>query len=208
MSDERAGAGGQGALASAVRWLLWANAAIAAIAIAIVILWLRGFDSFGTDAAEQAFAWAEFGLFVGTAIAFLVWLYRAKANARALGAGDMMVSPGWAVGWYFVPLANLVMPFTTMRELWQASARPRDWQLAPGSPVIPVWWACWLGSSITGNAAFLFRLQQDREALFVADFMALVSTVLTIPSALALAWIVGRIQAMQESPSHIAKHFS
>lgn len=208
MSDRRAGFRDSAQLARIVRWLLWANAAIAAIALCIVILWLRGFDPFLTYEAGQAFAWAEFGLFLATAIVFLIWLYRAKANARALGAGDMMVSPGWAVGWYFVPLANLVMPFATMRELWQASARPRDWQLAPGSPMIPVWWACWLGSSITGNAALLLRLQEDRDALLVADFMALVSTVLTIPSALALAWIVGRIQAMQESPSHLAEHFS
>lgn len=206
MSDARAGAGGQGALASAVRWLLWANAAAAAIGIAIH--WRRGYDPFLIDETATVFAWAQVSLFLGTAIAFLVWLCRAKANAQALGAADMMVSPGWAVGWYFVPLANLVMPFTTMRELWQASARPRDWQVAPGSPVIPVWWACWIGAGISGSASFLLSVGNEWELYVAADFMDLVSTVLTIPSAIALAWIVGRIQAMQESPSHLAKHFT
>lgn len=193
-------------LARVVRWLLWANAAGALLEI--VVRWRRGFDPFLISEAEAAMILAQLALFLGTAIAFLVWLYRAEVNARALGAEDMMVSPGWAVGWFFVPLVQLVMPFIAVRELWKASATPRDWQLGPASPVIALWWACWIGTIITGNIAFALSRADDYEAFLAADFMGMISSAFTIPSAILLAAIIGGIQAMQESPRHLADRFA
>lgn len=206
MTDERSGDRARDTLATAVRWLLWAN--VAGSAIEIAFRWTRGFDPDLIGQAEWASVLVQLFLFVVTGIAFLVWLYRAKAKARALGAEDMMVSPGWAAGWFFVPLANLVMPFIAMRELWQASAQPRDWQLAPSSPAIPVWWAFWLGTTISGNAAFVLGRQEDWDMIVAADFMGMISAILTVPAALALAWIVGRIQTMQDSSAHLAARFA
>ena len=60
---------------------------------------------------------------LATAIVFFIWLYRANANVRALGADDMMGSPGLGVGWFFIPLANLFMPYMTVRDIWRASAQ-------------------------------------------------------------------------------------
>ena len=187
-------------LARVVRWLLWANALGALLEI--VVRWRRGFDPFLMSEAEARDGPGPArALFVGTAIAFLVWLYRAEANARALGAEDMMVSPGWSVGWFFVPLVQLVMPFIAVRELWKASATPRDWQVGPASPVIALWWACWIGTIVTGNIAFALSRMDDYDAFLAADVMGMVSAVFTIPSAILLAAIVGRIQAMQEAPA-------
>ena len=28
----------------------------------------------------------------------------------------MTISAGWAIGWFFVPFANLVMPYQAMKE--------------------------------------------------------------------------------------------
>ncbi|HVQ09284.1 MAG TPA: DUF4328 domain-containing protein [Allosphingosinicella sp.] len=193
-------------LARVVRWLLWANALGALIETAV--RWRRDFDPYYVGDAEAAMILAQLALFVGTGIAFLVWLYRAEINARALGAEDMMVSPGWAVGWFFVPLVQLVMPFLAVRELWKASATPRDWQLRPASPVIALWWACWIGTVISGNIAFSLSFMDDYDALLAADFMAIVSAAFTIPSAILLAAIVGRIQEMQSSFRHLADRFA
>ena len=71
---------------------------------------------------------------LAAALATLRWLYLANANAFALGAEDMMVSPGLAVAWFFIPFANLFMPYLTMRDTWKASAKPRDWQAARRPP--------------------------------------------------------------------------
>jgi uncharacterized BrkB/YihY/UPF0761 family membrane protein len=42
-----------------------------------------------------------------TGLAWFIWLHRAVANARSLGV-PTECTPGWAVGWWFVPFANLV----------------------------------------------------------------------------------------------------
>jgi uncharacterized protein DUF4328 len=90
---------------------------------------------------------AVFGFFVlaivPTAIAWLLWQYRAHANLRALGAANLAYSPGWAVGWWLIPFANIVLPYLTVRELWKAShpdAGAIDWKARGGAAIVGVWW--------------------------------------------------------------------
>ena len=181
------------ALAAATQALLYANVAIAALAAAF--LFVGWYDQSGPAAL---LAIVELAFFVGCAIVFLFWLYRASSNARALGARDMMVSPGWAVGWYFVPLANLGMPYVTVRDLWKASAKPRDWQIESAPATIAVWWGCWIVANATGLIAFRLELEMGAEALPATYGLSLVSEIFTIPAALLLIRIVASIQAMQE----------
>ena len=70
---------------------------------------------------------ARIALALGTPILVLMWIYRANYNARQLGAADMRFTPGWAVGWYFVPIGWFWMPYLAMREIWRASVNPSDW---------------------------------------------------------------------------------
>ena len=62
-----------------------------------------------------------YGALIGCAIAFPMWMHRANRAARALGATGMEFTPGWAAGWFFVPFANLVMPYRVAVELWKAA---------------------------------------------------------------------------------------
>ena len=55
------------------------------------------------------------------AVAFCVWIHRAASNLPALGRYGMKFTPGWCVGWFFIPFANLVKPFQAVKELWRAS---------------------------------------------------------------------------------------
>jgi hypothetical protein len=182
-----------GALAAGAQALLYANAAIAALAAALIFAgW------YGKSGPAALLAIAELALYVGCAIVFLIWLYRASSNARALGARDMMVTPGWAVGWYFVPLANLGMPYVTMRDLWKASAKPRDWQIESAPATIALWWGCWIVANLTGLIAFRLEYEMGVEALPATQGLGLVSEIFTIPAALLLTRIIAGIQAMQE----------
>ena len=61
-------------------------------------------------------------------ILFLMWVYRANYNVRCLGARDLRFTPGWSVGWFFVPIANLWKSYQVMKEIWQASINVVDWQ--------------------------------------------------------------------------------
>jgi hypothetical protein len=85
------------------------------------------FDAAATsnDNRQQAIGFTQVALFIVTGIVFLTWIHRANRNARALGAEGMRFTPGWSVGWYFVPIMSLWKPFQAMREIWQASAQSR-----------------------------------------------------------------------------------
>ena len=139
------------------------------------------------------------GIVVTTAVMVLNWIHRANYNARQLGAADLDFSPGWAVGWYFVPVAWFWKPYQVMKEIWRASASPKDWRLQGGSPLLVWWWALWLvrgwGSELVPGAAipgFDAALTETLEA--VADIAA---DILYVPLTLVLLMIIDRIHNLQ-----------
>lgn len=79
-----------------------------------------------------------------TLVVFLMWVYRSTQNLRAFTKYPVRSTPGWAVGWYFVPIAFLFMPFRGMIDIWNASHgddSSRNW-------LVKVWWALVLVNAI------------------------------------------------------------
>jgi hypothetical protein len=92
-----------------------------------------------------------FALSIGAWVFVPLWMHRASANLRGLGRYGMVFTPGWCAGWFFVPFANLVKPVQAMAEIWRASAPNESegsWVRSRSTPLIPVWWATWLGSGV------------------------------------------------------------
>ena len=87
------------------------------------------------------------------------WIYFSAKNVRAFGATGLTIRPGWAVGWYFIPIANLWKPYQAMKEIWQASSEPLDWQFRPVPGLMPAWWTLWIVSNIADRITF--RLAND-----------------------------------------------
>lgn len=84
-------------------------------------------------------------LFIATVVFFLIWEHRSFKNLAALQAQNLEFSPGWSVGWWFVPFANLVKPYQAMTELWNESDPDFDPELgflssSSSAPQIMVWW--------------------------------------------------------------------
>jgi hypothetical protein len=81
-------------------------------------------------------------------IMHFIWIYITSDNCRKLGAKNMSFTPLSAVGWFFVPIANLVMPYFIMKELYQASYQASEnpngdwkhWKQNPVSIIIPIWY--------------------------------------------------------------------
>lgn len=86
-----------------------------------------------------------FGLSYG--VGMLAWLYRAFTVAHATGAAPLTASPGWAVGAYFVPLANLYLPYRNMAQLWRATA-PEDAGPSAKPRLVALWWFCFVAGVI------------------------------------------------------------
>ena len=143
-----------------------------------------------------AFEWGDrillptLGILIVTAVAFLVWVYRASANANALGFADMKFRPGWAVGWWFVPIANLIQAPRAILELYRVAlaggpAAPRR---HIGSAPVIVWWLLILfangadryGARRIGSEEGFESFRQALIAYIAGDVMLLVAAALAI----------------------------
>lgn len=129
----------------------------------------------------------------------LKWVYRASLNAHALAEG-LRTSPGWSIGWFFVPIANLWKPFQGLREAWQVSADPKAWQAQPTPELFRWWWGLWLVSGILGNVAS--RLQIGATSVggeMFAGTLNLANDLIGIPLDLVFLVIARRLCALQIS---------
>lgn len=137
-------------------------------------------------------------LFVGTAIAFSMWTYRVSSNVHALGCRGLRFKPGWAVGWYFIPIANLWVPYQAMKEIWRASKNPGGWESETTGSVLGWWWFCWIVSAIVGNISNQWTLRAETIDEIVATVRPnVVASMIDLAGAILAFLVVKRIGAFQ-----------
>lgn len=128
---------------TALTWLFVAHIVLTALLIIGVFNHLRVLSDkeagglvFDTKAVNDANAFPAAMIilsgFVALAIFVLliIWLYRAAKNNEALGRQNPRLGPGWAIGGWFIPVANLVIPFIIMDDVWRGA----DPSIARGDP--------------------------------------------------------------------------
>jgi len=71
---------------------------------------------FMVAATETGCVYFLLAIFLG--VIFLRWIYRTNKNLHVLSSEHMTFSPGWSLGWYFIPVANLFKPYQAMKEIW------------------------------------------------------------------------------------------
>lgn len=139
-------------------------------------------------------------LYIVTAVVFLRWVYVSNKNAHALGAPEMKHTPGWSVGWFFIPIANLWKPYQAVKETYQAShpGYYEDWQNAPAPALLPAWWALWIITSILGQASFRVAMAGDTVELWMASAgLAIATETLDVPLNLIVIALVSQMQRYQ-----------
>lgn len=144
-----------------------------------------------------------FGLAViATAVAFLMWTYRAARNLPSLGSVGQRFSPRWAVGWWFVPVMFFFRPYQVAAEIWKGSAPDSaqghtvDWKAGPVSPLLAWWWALWIASNIVGFLASFLEGESER-SIGALQIELLGDAVSIAAAALAVA-VVWRTTKRQE----------
>src|SRR5712671_1363774 len=115
-----------------------------------------------SDLRQAIVAAFQFLSAVTSGVLVLRWIHRANFNAHQLGALDMRFTPGWSIGWYFIPFANLWKPYQAMKEIWQASDEPKNWPDREVPGLIPSWWFFWIITNLLGNATFRLSLHADQ----------------------------------------------
>lgn len=136
---------------------------------------------------------AMLGLSLAQAIFSLRWMYVMNSNCHGFGAEGMKFSPGWAAGWFFVPIANLIQPFNAMREIWRVSTNPADWRGIPTTPLLVAWWALWLGgAAVSVLSVWIWHGAGTREAVLRAGADAVVGARVLLTLALGAAFLLVR----------------
>jgi hypothetical protein len=142
-------------------------------------------------------------VFIFSMVCFLIWIYRAAGNASAL---DVMVpefSPGWAVGAWFIPIANLFIPYKVVKGLWIESEPVEEESTEFGSPAdatttLGLWWAGWLVYNISARIADKLFESADRatgEFLVVSS----ISSLAGIASGILVIRILKMISSRQKA---------
>ena len=150
------------------------------------------------DIRQQLIGIIQLALFIITGIVFLRWIYFTNSNSRSLGATGMQFTPGWSIGYYFVPFLNLYKPYRAMKEIWKTSKDPKNWEMVKTPSFFPQWWTLWLISAFLGNMSFRLSMKAEEfNELFVSSSVTLASDLVEIPLALIAIKLVGSIFNMQ-----------
>ncbi len=152
------------------------------------------------DKRQQIVAVFQSGVAITTIIVFAMWIHRANFNSRALGAQDMKFTPGWSVGYYFIPFLNLWRPYQAMKEIWKTSKNPIAWEGEERGAILPWWWFFYLVAGMFGNASFRTSMRaKEVHELITATGITIVSDIVSIPATIIAIALVGRIYKMQMS---------
>lgn len=96
------------------------------------------------------------GVYLLAAIFIGCWIVRAHSNAQSFHIPNLLFSPAWALGGFFVPFLNLVAPYIAMNQLYQGSLKRAQHNRAPA--LLPCWWVTFLIGRIGGQIALFYAI--------------------------------------------------
>lgn len=140
---------------------------------------------------------AQLGVTLVTGFLILKLIYRYSRNAHALVPTGLEIRPPWAVGWFFVPIAFLWMPFKGVREAWQVSTDPVNWKTVPTPSQLRLWWGLWLGTNLIANLSFRLSQMGGSEAAAASDVVEIIGDLVGVGADLVFIAVVRRLTAMQ-----------
>lgn len=150
---------------------------------------------------EAIGGWTLIALLV-TAVLWCIWQHRAHSNLRSFGRIGLSYTPGWAVGWWFIPFASLWKPLGAMSELWKASEPtddPKGWWRARAWSVLGLWWACWIGGNLLDIVASAMQQESDLSSVASSDIVAVLARLVEIAAAICAVLILRDILGRQRA---------
>jgi Domain of unknown function (DUF4328) len=155
------------------------------------------------DARHHTISTVRTIMFVFSAIIFLRWLYAAYGNLELMGRRYSEETPGWAIGYWFIPIVNLVKPYSIVKELWQRShdGNRRTPDAGSGAPaIIGIWWMLYIVAGLIERIAKSYM--QSEHSVEILSYVTLVSMgsgLLVLIAGLLLIHIVNRIDLAQQN---------
>jgi hypothetical protein len=195
-------------LTKILQGLLWASVVVACLAlivdleelVRIQLGQLTPDQLANNDPMQGIVGLSQAGLGLVTGIVFLKWVYRAYKNIQGFGAEGLRFSPGWAVGYYFVPFVSLVRPVQVMSEIWRVSQDPRNWLQRRGSWLIGIWWALFLLYSIVTQVSLELALDSSTNGQWaLAAIFAILGDFFSVPLSIVVLRLVTEVYERQKA---------
>ncbi|MBL1096038.1 protein kinase domain-containing protein [Streptomyces coffeae] len=134
---------------------------------------------------------------VAVMVVWLVWFRRAYVNATVLAPGRQRFGSGYAVGAWFIPVAQLWQPKQMANDIWNSSVPPGPGRVS--RTVLHWWWALFVMMFWIEPIAGLVDLgcETDTERRVATGFLIVDDIVSLLCAVLAIA-VVLRITRMQD----------
>jgi hypothetical protein len=138
-------------------------------------------------------------------VLLIIWMWRVAKNAELVGRTGSRLGAGWAIGGWFIPFANLVIPLLVMLNLWRGSdpeSPPDDpeWRSRHASPLVGWWWGLYLASLLRfgiGDDDPTRPTRSQLESLKTQDTIAMFGMAASVAAAILLIFVVRRLTARQ-----------
>jgi len=137
-----------------------------------------------------AFGVLELAVFV----LLIIWMFRAAKNTELWNSQRARWTPGWAIGGWFIPVANFVIPFLVFAGIWRRS-EPDSPDRARLPFVVWFWWFLFVAGEL---AVRIDPTVTTKSALDARDSAHIVGFVLLAISAGMLIVVVRRLSATQQ----------
>jgi hypothetical protein len=150
-------------------------------------------------------------LVLALVILLIIWLFQLTRSVGRHGAPERRWSPGWAVGGWFIPLANFVIPWLIFREgekiaVAAASGRTNEWAKAPVRFTSNLWWISVVlgevlllvgGGMYSDDSSDLDEVRAGLTLITIGALLLVVGYALLIP-------VIRRITRYDNAPDPIA----
>lgn len=164
---------------------------------------LATLDDAEADRADNLYAASgvlQILVMLATFVVFILWFRRVRLNAEVFDASMQQMKPGWAVGAWFVPVANLWLPRRIAGGIWIASAQTHtdgSWRTVSVAPV-NLWWGAWVCSSLFSRYASqqYMKAEEAQEVMDAAGRM-LAADAFGIVAAVFAILFVRKLTRMQ-----------
>jgi hypothetical protein len=147
----------------------------------------------------------QFPVYIFAVVTFLMWLHRIYTNLEPLGSDQNAYTPGWAVGWWFLPFANLVKPYQVVKNAWIESdpEMQADSFLAGTGSMAPgwigLWWGAWIAANIGANIQSIAMQSNSSRDVEAGGYVFIATGMVWLIAALLAIRIILSITERQEA---------
>lgn len=184
-----------------ISWLVRISAAAILLQLVLLLIMNVGLSPALYDlylAAEES-GWGSENVFQGLNIAnsilLMLWCGFANHALREIVNPELKHGPVMSALWFIVPIAALFKPYDVVKELYQASRSPIDWDNGKAR-IIAWWWIIRIAGNLISTALYFFT----KDSGFQADGILITLQVLLAAEAALQLFLITRMTRWQGQP--------